>query len=138
MKLPIVYLIVLMTMAVVLTKAGILTHIHNIIHHTTTQKATNNATTPLPSVASVQKSSQPPTLKSPELNGRIGYAKEPDTKGQSQPQKPLEVNHTAGDFKVETTTNHRSIINVPVKSCPEGQAMTPDRECRTVYDLGDR
>ncbi|NP_001233042.1 uncharacterized protein LOC100575901 precursor [Acyrthosiphon pisum] len=35
--------------------------------------------------------------------------------------------------KLETTTQDRAIITVPLKSCPEGQRMSPDRICRPKF-----
>ncbi|XP_026822522.1 tyrosine-protein phosphatase non-receptor type 23-like [Rhopalosiphum maidis] len=35
--------------------------------------------------------------------------------------------------KVETTTQERSIITAPLKACPEGQRMSPDRTCQPDF-----
>ncbi|KAL4092368.1 hypothetical protein QTP88_026886 [Uroleucon formosanum] len=35
--------------------------------------------------------------------------------------------------KLETTTQDRAIITVPLKGCPDGQRMSPDRICRPVF-----
>jgi len=35
--------------------------------------------------------------------------------------------------KLETTTHERAIITVPLKACPEGQRMGPDRNCRPDF-----
>lgn len=35
--------------------------------------------------------------------------------------------------KLETTTHDRSIITAPLKSCPEGMRMSPDRTCRPAF-----
>lgn len=35
--------------------------------------------------------------------------------------------------RLETTTMDRSIITVPFKTCPEGQRMGPDRNCKPIF-----
>jgi len=35
--------------------------------------------------------------------------------------------------KLETTTHDRAIITVPLKACPDGQRMGPDRNCRPDF-----
>ncbi|XP_025197090.1 ataxin-2 homolog [Melanaphis sacchari] len=40
---------------------------------------------------------------------------------------------TTSKPKLETTTQVRSIITAPQKTCPEGQRMSPDRNCRPDF-----
>ncbi|KAF0772200.1 proteoglycan 4-like [Aphis craccivora] len=51
---------------------------------------------------------------------------------QSSPATNASVT-TSPRPKLETTTQDRSIITAPLKSCPEGMRMSPDRTCRPAF-----
>lgn len=77
---------------------------------------------PSPSVPTA-KTSLPPTQPSPNRPETLSH-KEENHGGEGMTEKPV---------KLETTTQDRSIIEAPLKKCPEGQRMDPNRECRPNF-----
>ncbi|XP_027843855.2 uncharacterized protein LOC114124708 [Aphis gossypii] len=98
------------------------------------------------------RSPRPPTTKHPTLLG----GKQPQRPSQQPqkrpPPKPTTDERPEGRVppyqsspatnasattspkpKLETTTHDRSIITAPLKSCPEGMRMSPDRTCRPAF-----
>jgi len=98
---------------------------------------------PTPPVNKQQQSQRPSPQQQPQQ----------PSKPQKRPPKPTTVDERPGGRdqpyqssssanasvttsprpKVETTTQERAIITVPLKACPDGQRMGPDRNCRPDF-----
>lgn len=63
----------------------------------------------------------------------------PSTVNNTAPNAPV-INATESftpKTKLETTTHERTVINAPLKQCPEGQRRNPDRQCEDFADDPD-
>lgn len=69
----------------------------------------------------LQKRPPKPTVDKPPV-GRDPYQSSANASVTTSPRP-----------KLETTTQDRSIITVPLKGCPDGQRMSPDRVCRPKF-----
>ncbi|XP_022167475.1 pollen-specific leucine-rich repeat extensin-like protein 2 [Myzus persicae] len=94
-----------------------------------------------------QQLSQQPSKPQPQQPSKP--QPQQSSKPQKRPQKPTVDERPGGRDpyqssanasvttsprpKLETTTQDRAIITVPLKACPDGQRMGPDRNCRPDF-----
>ncbi|XP_060875338.1 uncharacterized protein LOC132948730 [Metopolophium dirhodum] len=79
-----------------------------------------------------QQQPQKPTKPLQKRPPKPTVDKRPDGRDPYQSSANASVT-TSPRPKLETTTQDRSIITVPLKGCPDGQRMSPDRICRPKF-----
>ncbi|XP_050532239.1 uncharacterized protein LOC126900512 [Daktulosphaira vitifoliae] len=134
MEIRVVFLVV--ALAVTVSEAGVLSNIRDGIHNRFNSLNNLNPFAQVITTQEPQKSSTPHNQLNGILptNGRLGDINQ-HTSDPTKSQNPLQsiLPNTTPGPKLETTTHTRSIINAPSVSCPNGQKMTADRECREEF-----
>ncbi|VVC30544.1 Hypothetical protein CINCED_3A018334 [Cinara cedri] len=74
-----------------------------------------------------------PSGKTPSSPSKTAESTRPDGDNKNE-KKPVAVTVVQENPKLETTTQDRTIIIAPVRPCPEGMRMGPDRNCKPNFD----
>jgi len=101
-------------------------------HRSPRPPTTSPPTTPRNKQQGSQQQPQKPSKPQWKRPPKPTADKQPDGRDPYQVSANASVT-TSPRPKLETTTQDRAIITVPLKGCPDGQRMSPDRVCRPKF-----